>query len=159
MFPMTVTIHNQSQLSAILASMGGMPEAQAPSTSELVNDLEKRNQAKETAAAPVEKPRTSAATTAGAAPSPRTAKADAATAAPEKTAAESSPTAESAAAEPQASTAAPEPIPYAKVAAAITARVANERPKVIAVLAKYGAKKGTDLAADQYAAFLADLEA
>ena len=88
MFPVTITLSNISELTAVMAALG--------------------HKHQEVAAAPVEKSSTSAATTAGAARSPRTAAAAAETAAPAKTAAESAPSAANAEAAPQASTAAPD---------------------------------------------------
>lgn len=77
-------------------------------------------------------------------------------AAPESTTSASDPAAQSAAQESQASTAATT-ITYDQVAKAITEGVKTDRAKVVAVLAKFGAKKGTELKTDQWAAFLAEL--
>ena len=171
MFPMTVTIHTPAQLNAVLSAM--RPELQAgdfahpavgaayeeASAKVRANDaaLQAGQPAKE-AAAPVEKPTPAATETARGARGPRTAAADAATGAPEKTGDAPTPTAAPAAVEQPGSTAA-EPIPYEKVGAAITAMVRSNRQKAVDTLAKYGAKKGPDLKPEQYAAFLADLEA
>ena len=154
MFPMTVTIHSSAQLAAVLGAMGGLPSL--PGATQGANYVEHID--KKEAAAQVEKSSTSAATTAGAARGQRTAAAGAATAAPEKMAGESSPTAESAAGAPQASTAARDPISYETVAKAITDMVKSNRQKAVDSLAKFGAKKGTDLKPEQYADFLAALE-
>ena len=107
----------------------------------------------ETAAAPVEKPkRTPAATPAAPAPSPRTAEVAAATAAPEKTAAESSPTAAPAVAEPQASTAVPERSTVSKAAVALALK---DKPRIIEILASFGAKAAKELTDAQLAPALA----
>ena len=77
-------------------------------------------------------------------------------AAPESTTSAPNPAAQSAAPESQASTAATT-ITYDQVAKAITDGVKSSRDKVVAALAKFNAKKGTELKPDQYAAFLAEL--
>lgn len=167
MFPMTVTVHNQAQLAAVLAAMGApLAAAAVPSISELSADLQARVASQKTtteaAAEQVEKPasatkRTSAATTAESARGQRTASAGAETDAPEKTAAESNPTAASVEGDAQASTAA-EPLTYEQVAAAITAMVKKDRQKAVDTLAKFGVKKGPELKPEQYAEFMAALE-
>lgn len=157
MFPMTMTIHNQAQLAVVLGALGGLPSAALATHAAPVQ----ADQPKDTASPKpkAEKTATSAATAAASgAPGPRTAEADAATAAPEKTAAASNPTAAPAAAQQPASTAAAEPIPYNKVASAITAMVKTDRQRTVDALAKFGAKKGPDLKPEQYADFLAALE-
>lgn len=55
------------------------------------------------------------------------------------------------------SEAAAEPITYAQVSKAITDGVKTNRDHVVATLAQFGAKKGTELAVEQYADFLAAL--
>lgn len=87
-----------------------------------------------------------------------TAKAVAA-AAPASTTKESPPAAASAATAAPASTAATEPVTYDQVCKAITDGVKADRAKVVAVLEKFGAKRGTDLVATQYADFMAALAA
>jgi hypothetical protein len=101
-------------------------------------------------------PKPDAAKTAAAASGSTTAKAGAA-GAPANTAGESDPSAASAAAGAQASTAAGEPITYDVVSKAITDGVKTDRAKVVAALAKFGAKKGTELKVEQYADFLVAL--
>lgn len=59
----------------------------------------------------------------------------------------------------QAPTPAATVIDYDTVSLAITTAVKTDRPKVIATLAAFGVAKGTELAADQYAAFLEALAA
>ena len=76
---------------------------------------------------------------------------------PVSTTAESAPAAASVAAAVPASTAATEAITYDQVAKAITDGVKADRVKVVAALAQFGAKKGTELKAEQYADFLAAL--
>lgn len=177
MFPVTVTIHTAAQLNAVLmamqpqlsaadfksAAVGAAYEevsarvaahqAGEPTTAELVQIAKDRATQPEKEAA-AGKP---AATTAGAARSSRTATALAADA-PEKTAGASDQSAANAEAEPPASTAA-EPITYEKVRASITALAKTRREHVVDTLAKFGAKTGSGLKPEQYADFLAELEA
>ena len=54
---------------------------------------------------------------------------------------------------------APAPIEYADVAAAITAVFKVDRVRVVQVLANFGASKGPQLKPEDYAAFLAELQA
>lgn len=156
MFPMSITLHNPAQLNAVLAALNlGTAPAAEPSTAELVQIATAR---KEAAAAQVEKP-TTAKTDKAHAPGQRTAEAVVADA-PAKTAdAQASSTAASAEAKPQASTAATEPIAYATVAEAITEMVKKNRDHVVATLAKFGAKKGPEVKAEDYPAFMAALGA
>lgn len=67
--------------------------------------------------------------------------------------------AETPAAKPAAAAAAPSDgaVDYTVVAAAINSAVKDRRDHVVATLGKFGAKKGTELKAEQYAAFLAEL--
>lgn len=171
MFPMTMTIHTPAQLNAVLSAL--RPELQASdfahpavgaayeeaSAKVRANDaaLQAGQQVKE-AAAPAGKPTPAATEAATGARGQRTAAAAAATDAPEKTADGPTPTAASAAAEPQASTAA-EPIPYERVGKAITEMAKNNRAKAVATLDAFGVKKGPELKPEQYADFLAALEA
>ena len=67
------------------------------------------------------------------------------------------PAADTATAQPSTATDAGAPVTYDQVAKAITEGVKTSREKVVAALAKFGAKKGTELKADQYADFLAEL--
>ncbi len=53
--------------------------------------------------------------------------------------------------------ASPSEVAYEDVAKAITATVKVDRARVVAALAKFGAAKGTELKAEQYAAFLEEL--
>jgi Tfp pilus assembly protein PilE len=77
-------------------------------------------------------------------------------AAPESTTSAQNPAAQSAAAESQVSTAATTTT-YDQVAKAINEGAKADRAKVVAALAKFGAKKGTELDPGQYAQFLAEL--
>ena len=62
------------------------------------------------------------------------------------------------AAQPETAAASPsEPITYAQVSKAITDGVKTNREHVVATLAKFGAKKGTELKVEQYADFVAAL--
>jgi hypothetical protein len=79
-----------------------------------------------------------------------------AAAAPASTTKDAAPAAASAASAAPASTAA-EPITYDQVSKAITDGVKADRAKVVTVLAQFGAKKGTELKAEQYADFMAAL--
>lgn len=51
----------------------------------------------------------------------------------------------------------PSEVNYEAVYAAITAKAATDKPKVVAALAKFGAKRGPELKAEDYAAFLKEL--
>ena len=97
----------------------------------------------------------SAAQVAATASGPTTAKVVEA-AAPASTTSEKTPAAASAETAAPASTAA-DPITYDQVAKAITDGVKADRAKVVAALAKFSAKKGTELKPEQYADFLAAL--
>jgi hypothetical protein len=77
-------------------------------------------------------------------------------AAPESTTSAPAPTAQSVETAAPASTAATT-ITYEQVAKAITDGVKADRAKVVAALAKFGAKKGTELKTEQYAEFLAEM--
>jgi hypothetical protein len=76
--------------------------------------------------------------------------------APESTTSAPAPAAQSVEAAAPASTAATT-ITYEQVAKAITDGVKADRAKVVAVLSKFGAKKGTELKTEQYAEFIAEL--
>lgn len=169
MFPMTITVHTAAQLNAVLAAM--RPELTAtdfahPAVGAAYVEASARVDAHEKAAvlgqaqpageAAAPSPKSSPAPRA---PGPRTAAAEGA-AAPEKTADASAPTAAPAEVQPPASTAAADPaapVTYGQVAAAMTAAVKIDRAKVLAALAKFGAKKGPDLKPEQYADFLVEL--
>lgn len=64
---------------------------------------------------------------------------------------------------PAAAAPAPAPAPaeigYDAVAKAITEKIKTDRAGVVAALAKFGAKKGTELKADQFGAFIEALAA
>lgn len=168
MFPMTVTIHSPAQLNAVLNAM--RPELRAsdfadPAVGAAYEEAAQRVAQNEASAAGVSvtekaealgNANAQATTAAG---GRRTASKDPSSDAPTKTAdARASSTAESAAASPQDSTAA-EPIPYAKVADAITAAVKRSRQHAVDTLKRFGATKGPELKPEQYADFLAALEA
>lgn len=143
MFPMTITLQNAAQLNAVLAALNlGTAAVAAPVTAPTVQAALKPEKAVAEGKSAKADP----------APGPATATP---AAAPEKTAAASSPAAESAAAEPQASTAATDAtITYDQVAKAITERAKSDRGHVVATLDKFGAKKGTELKPEDFAAFL-----
>lgn len=150
MFPMSITIHNTVQLSAVLAALGLASTAGAaePTTAQLVQIAQDRAETvKKDAAAQSGK-----SAKADPAPGQRTAKAEAA-AAPAKTAEESDQSAGNAEAEPQASIAATE-VSYEQVAKAITDKVKTDRAHVIATLAAFKVAKGPELKPAQYADFL-----
>lgn len=157
MFPMTLTVHNQAQLQAIIAAC--LKADGAPTTGEMVADLSAKVQAKKDAAqaeAPGKPAKTSADKPAPGQPTAEVA----GVGAQEKTdAAQAGQSADSAGAQQADSTAAAEPIPYAAVAAAITNMVKTNRDHVVATLAKFGAKKGPEVKAEDYPAFMAALEA
>lgn len=69
------------------------------------------------------------------------------------------PSAASAVSVAPASTAATKAVTYDVVGKAITDGVKADRAKVVAVLAEFGAKKGTELKPEQYGEFLAALAA
>ena len=98
----------------------------------------------EPAAAQVEKPKATSAAT------------PAATDAPAKTAVESSPTAAPAAAEPPPSTAAPDRATVSKAAVALAMK---DKPKIIEILASFGAKAAKELTEDQLTPALAAINA
>jgi hypothetical protein len=54
--------------------------------------------------------------------------------------------------------AAVKPIEYSEVRAAILKHAAAHKPTVVSTMAKYGAKIGTEIKVEDYAAFLRDLE-
>jgi hypothetical protein len=166
MFPITFTVHNQAQLSAVLMALAPVDSlaaqhAQETAAAATFPDKDQpvwphpTRVTPETAAAPAGKPSST-------------------TAKPETRPALSSPTAEAAvAAAPAQSTApaAPQPdtvpaatvssaaesVTYDQVARAITASVKVNREHTIDTLAKFGARKGPELKPAQYAAFLAAL--
>lgn len=76
---------------------------------------------------------------------------------PTPTASAPAPAAAYAASPAPASTVATEPLTYDQVAKAITEGVKVNRDHVVAILAKFSAKKGTELKVEQYADFLAAL--
>ncbi len=156
MFPVTVTIHNPAQLSAVLMAMAPLdsPLAQyAQETAAAATFPDKATQ--EVAAAPAGKPRsTTAKPETPPAPSSPTAEA-AVAAAPAQSTAQPAP--QSATAAPAAASSAAEPVTYDQVARAISAAVKLSREHVVATLKQFGVAKGPELKAEQYAAFLAAL--
>lgn len=161
MFPMTMTIHNPAQLNAVLMALQHANPLAASDFKDpdvgaaYVEASERVAKNEKDAAAPTGKPRSTAAK-------------------PETPSARSSPTAEAVAAaapaqstaqpEPQLSTekaagasSAAEPVTYDQVARAISAAVKRSREHVVATLKQFGAAKGPELKAEQYAAFLAAL--
>ena len=129
MFPITITIHNQTQLAAVTAALSGQAKEPAP--------------APKPAAAPE------------AASGQATAKVQEA-AAPTKTANAPSPAVESAAAQPQASTVATESVTYEQVKPLILKiNAAKGREAAAGALAKFGVTKGPELKPEQYADFVA----
>ena len=89
------------------------------------------------------------------APSPAAGPATVEAAAPVKTESAPTPTAASAEAPPQPSTAA---IDMKALSAAVTAAATRNRDGLVAVLAKYGVKRASELSQDQWAPLVADLE-
>lgn len=67
------------------------------------------------------------------------------------------PAAETVAAPAETVTASPSEITYLQVGQAITDMVKVDRPRAIAALAKFGAKKGPDLKPEQWADFLKEI--
>ena len=164
MFPMTMTLHNLAQLNAVLTALRDVNPLRAsdftdPTIGAAYVEAQRRvaqNEAEaartqKDAAEPTGKP--SAAKTA---PSPRTAEADPSTPAPSAAAPAQSteqPAAQSSTAQP-ADVSSAEPVTYYQVARAISAAVKTNRDHVVATLAKFGAKKGPELKAAQYADFM-----
>lgn len=146
MFPMTVTINNASQLSAVMAALN-------------VDQIDVKPVAapveKEVAAAPAGKSKaTSAETTAKPAPTPRTA-AEAEAAAPAKKVEQSATTPPAAA--PAASPATPKAeVTYQDAATAIT-KLSREkgRDTAVALLAKFDAANLKEVKPEQFAAVIA----
>lgn len=136
MYPLTITIHNDQQLNAVLAALrpapSPFPQIHGASSTACDDQHAPEPQAsKETAAAPVEKP-----SRASPAPSPRTAEAVEA-AAPASTAVESSPAAPSAETAPQASTAATD-VAYTDLQRAILKLHAKDPQATQAIAAEMG---------------------
>lgn len=74
------------------------------------------------------------------------------TAAATPTVTEAAPTAS-----PETASESPSDVTYEDVSKAIFAKVKEDRDAVVAALSKFGVKKGTELKADQYAAFLKEI--
>ena len=151
MFPMTVTLHNQTQLNAMLAAMAE-PATDTPNRPPVSIDVptgpaiaaasEKAERAlvKETAA---KKPATVQKTQAESAPTQPTASAEAAAAPESKPEATSAP--ETAAA----------PLAYPDVVAAINKlATAKGRDTAVALLGEFGVSKGPELKPEQFAEFI-----
>lgn len=153
MFPMQITLSNISQLNAVMVALCldiDTPEvhgAAEPSTAELIQMA----QARKDAAAPAPK---SAAKTVKTAPSEATAEVVAADA-PEQSTEQQAPPKDTA--QPAAASSAAEPLTYDVVGKAITDRAKTDRSGIVALLAKFGVKKGPELAPEQYADFMAEL--
>ena len=122
------------------------PAEAAPET-KAVKDPKEVKAAKDQAA---KEAKVAAASTAPAASSPPTATAETAPAAPETKVAETS------ASSTASVSAAPD---YAPIGAAIKAAAATHREGLVALLAKFGAKKGTELKPEQYEPFSTELAA
>lgn len=142
MFPVTITLQNPAQLSAVLAALqigagAALPETVITNTGQTLK-------------AATEAPTAGKPAKASDAPGPTTATK---AAAPAKTAAASTPAADGAAAESQASTAATE-LTYDVVGKAITEKAKTDRAHVIATLEQFGVKKGPELKPEQYADFM-----
>ena len=158
MFPMTVTIHDKAQLTAVLAAMGteGLEAAARPVTTPeqtLVNKAEAKVATGKPKPTPVATPE------AGASTQP-TAEAVAA-GAQEKTAAASVPNAASAETAPPASTAATDApaITYKDVQAAVVAAVkAGNRTNVVDLLKDFGVDHAEKLTPEQWPDALAKLK-
>lgn len=150
MFPMTVTIHNSTQLAALMAAMSQPETALTHQERAAVTATEKE------AVANLGKSSKAAAKTEAAASTKPTAteqKADA----QDKRTTEASPTTPPAAA-PAASPATQSELTYEVVGKAITEGVKTNRQHVVDVLKKFGATKGPELKQEQWADFLAELQ-
>ena len=153
MFPMTLTIHNPGQLNAIMALLAATPVPQEPSTAELVQIAQARGaEIKKDAVAPEGK---SAQSDKAPAPSSPTATAETEPDAQKQSTKQPEP--QSSTAADATASSATEPVTYDQVAKAITEAAKANREKVIATLGKFGAKRGTELKAEQFADFLAAL--
>jgi hypothetical protein len=128
MFPMTVTVNNQSQLAAVIAALG-LPAIEMPSSAKAETEPSKKAQA-------------------GVAPNTVS---DGAPVVPE-----ASPATDSAV--PFFTAAAVTPITYDQVKPWITGWTKG-REALVALLAEFGAKRGTDLTPEQYADFIARAKA
>ena len=162
MFPMTVTIHNQQQLQAVLASMltAALPARDATPLPP-IESAQVTQATKEVGAAPVGKPKTTkketTAATATPATSQPTAEVGAAAApAPKDTNTQSSATPESAGADSAQDDGQAEAPTYQDAAAAITklSRVKG-RDAAVALLAEFKAAKLPDVKPEQFAAIIA----
>lgn len=149
MFPMTLTIHNQTQLAAIMAALS-TPEAPFPTVSTTAVTAEEKE-----AVAQVGKQTKASAKTETPADTKPTATAKKADVQDKPTTEESSTTQHA-----TASGAAPadEELTYEAVGQAITEAVKADRAHVVATLKKYGATKGPELKRADWAAFLRDLK-
>ena len=146
MFPVTITIHNANDHASIMDVLGATGVASKPAAAPVgTND----------AALVVEgaKPPKSV-KAAGPAPGQPTATAAVAAAAVQSTEPQAPPPSTAPAA---AAPSAPEAPTYEDVAKAITAAVKVNRDQAVAALARFGAKRGPDLAPAQYGAFLETL--
>lgn len=134
MFPMTITVHDKSQLNAILAALSSDSPITAPATTTAKSETTTK---KSTSAQTTEKP----------APTQRTAEAGA-------DAAHESKAGNSDAAQSGNSDAQPD---RTVVADAIKKLAPKNRDALVEILAKHGGKHLNDITADKWAALLADL--
>jgi len=144
MFPVTITIHNANDLASIMHVLGAAGVASTPAavkTNDAALTVEGAKPPKPVKAA-------------GPAPGQPTATAAVAAAAVQSTEPPAPPPSTAPAA---AAPCAPEAPTYDDVAKAITAAVKVNREQAVAALARFGAKRGPDLAPAQYAAFLETL--
>lgn len=141
MFPVTITLHNAQQLAAVTLALT------AEAADKAIESIQTK---KESAAKPeaTEKKPTSARTTEKPAHTPRTAEAGA-DAAPESKAENSG--------EAQSGNSGAQP-DRATVADAIKRLAPKNRDALVEILAKHGGKHLNDIAAENWAALLADLE-
>lgn len=140
MFPVTITIHNANDLASIMHVLGVNGTASVPAEVAKVQ-VEGAKPPKSVKAA-------------GPAPGQPTATAAVAAAAAQSTEPPAPPPSTAPAAAAPSVSEAPT---YEDVAKAITAAVKVNRDQAVAALARFGAKRGPDLAPAQYAAFLETL--
>jgi hypothetical protein len=158
MFPVQISIHSAAELTAVMTALNIAAQAPGPVAVQMLGDPKTNDAAltikAEAAAAPTGKPKGAAT-----APSQRTAEAAPSTPAP--SAAAPAQSTEQPVVQPStvqvADATSADPVTYDDVAKAINSKAKTNRQTVIDVLAKFGAKRGTDLKVEQYDDFLAAL--
>jgi hypothetical protein len=144
-FPVTITIHNANDLASVMLVLGANGIATIPvHTVKEVSAPDPKSAPAAAAVSATSKP--TAGAVAAVAPATKPASSQPSTTTPGATAASAAD-----AGEPE--------LVYEAVAKAINAAVKSDRARVVAALAEFGAKKGTDLKPEQWAPFMAALGA